>query len=367
MFRISNIDAVEFLASIDAQHDENYIITDPPYGNIESPHYEGPVKDPVLSPEYIKNLSSACYQKAKGTFLFCSLNQNEQWANALRKAGYEYVRVGVWVKPNAYWTPTPYTGGALEGFVYACKDRKGGTHSRIPAYVCSYGGHLKDGEEKHPFRKPVPLVRQVIRDLGIRGKNIIDPFAGGGSIGVASLLEGNNSFSNDLDLHVISNLQWRLNNFELWETSQPKRGIVLVPTRKPRKTHKPRKVQPEGQSSTEKKAPPKKRRTRPLSTDNKRAILMAMLEHTKRKADGGGMTEREFLETLLGSNFDKRMKKGEKKERGTLKRAYPVDKLWDECRFIKTTAAKAGKVIFFPKDTAKQKRERELLDILASL
>ena len=372
MFSISNIDAVEFMASINTQQDENYVITDPPYGNVDSPHYEGRVKDPVLSPEYIEKFSSACFQKATGTFLFCSLHQTERWSNVLRKVGYEYVRTGVWIKPNAYWTPTPYTGGALEGFVYACKHRKDGTHSRIPAYVCSYAGHIKDGERKHPFRKPIPLVRQVIRDINIRGKNIIDPFAGGGSIGVASLLEGNNSLSNDLDNHAIPNLQWSLDNFELWETSQPKRGIVLAKTRTPRKTHKPRAQTPVDEKTTGemiKDSPPRpKRKTRPLTTDQKRAILLAMVEHTKRHTeDNNPMTEREFLELLLGPDFDRRMKKGEKRERGTLKRAYPVDKLWAECRFIRATAAKKDKVVFFPKDTAKQKREKELFDIFDEL
>ena len=107
--------------------------------------------------------------------------------------------------------------------------------------------------------------------------------------------------------------------------------------------------------------PKRKRRTKPLSLTEKKAILLALKKHSDGKADGNGMTEREFLELLLGPRFDKRMKKGEKRVRGTLKRAFPVDKLWAECKFIRDTAAKANMKLIIPKETAAEKRERDCL------
>lgn len=376
IFSVSNIDAVKFLDSVSTDRRENYIVTDPPYGNIDSYHYEGSLKDPVLSDEYIKTFTDSCFKKAQGAFIFCDLNHVEKWSKALKTSGYKYARTGVWIKPNAYWVPTPYTGGALEGFVYACKSRADGAYSRIPAYICSFSGHLKEGEKGHPFRKPVPLVRQILRDLGLEDKNILDPFAGGGSIGVAALLEGNNSFSNDLDLHVIDNLEWRMSNFKLWETSQPKRGIIVAQPKRPRKTHKPRAAAPVAATEETKKKPKgsgKPRTTPPLTAGQKKAIVVAMLHHTKRKTEGKPMTEREFLTILLGPHYNVRLKKGQERIRGTLGRPYPQDKLWSECRKI----VKMGKkneigfkgekgfiTIDYPRDTAEMKAEREFLELL---
>jgi hypothetical protein len=376
------MDAVEFLLGVDTDNRQTYIITDPPYGNVDSPNWEGPVKDPVLSPEYMQSFSDACFQKARGTFLFCGLYQSQVWAKVLSKSGYEYVRTGVWIKPNAFWTPTPYTGGALEGFVYASKTRSDGTHSRIPAYVCSYAGHHKPGEEKHPFRKPVPLVRQIIRDLSIHDKIIIDPFAGGGSIGVSALLENNINFSNDLDGHVINNLEWRLSNYEMWASSQPKRGIVVAGPRKPRKTHKPRAAEPVADvekhlddqlaenaeaSGDDDKKPPKPRKTRPLNKEQKKQLLSALLIHTAKKKSGKGMTEREFLTILLGPDYNKKVLKGQKRQLGTLGRMYPLKKLWAECNFIQETLKIRGQPIHIPKANAKEKKQTEYLDILDQL
>ena len=43
---------------------------------------------------------------------------------------------------------------------------------------------------RHPFEKPVPLLRTIVRNASQPGDLILDGFAGSGSTGVAALLEG---------------------------------------------------------------------------------------------------------------------------------------------------------------------------------
>ncbi len=102
----------------------------------------------------------------------------------------------------------------------------------IPVYNCSFSGVLKPGESPHPFRKPIPLIRQIIRDLDLHGDTIIDPFCGSGSTGVAGLLEACRVKLNDRDISSVDLANFRTENFELWRSSEPKEGIKMTEQKK---------------------------------------------------------------------------------------------------------------------------------------
>jgi hypothetical protein len=350
-FTLKQSDALIALQNISTPKAETIVLTDPPYGIDKNWRYEGEFKDPDLGEEYRKQFCHWSHVKTSGCFVFCDIRQLAMWESCFDSVGFKHVRIGVWVKPNAYWNPSPYSASSLEGFVWACNDRTVfNVRSTIPAYKCSYGGHYKDGEERHPFRKPVPLVRQIIRDLDACGKTIVDPFAGGGSIPVGALLESCHVLVSDIDAATLPNLDWRLENYYMWETSVPKEDIKMT-----------------DDNNTDPKPKPKKRRKRSGYTDTERLkIIKVLAEATELKNSGGGMREYDFLATLLGPDFNKSAKdmKGAKRKYGKLERRISVSDLWKECRAIAKEAKAQGVELHIPQMSAAERKSSDIRRVL---
>ena len=100
----------------------------------------------------------------------------------------EYIRCGVWVKPDG----APQFTGDRPGVGWEAvlmlhrKGRKqwnGGGHHAV--WSC---GVQRDNS--HPTQKPLKLVREWVRLFTDPGDLIIDPFAGSGTTGVAAIAEG---------------------------------------------------------------------------------------------------------------------------------------------------------------------------------
>ena len=337
---ILNIDALECLSSLEPKQGPVYVITDPPYGETNKELYQGPSKDPVLTREYKAQFASLCFEKAEGVFMFCNVRQIEEYENVFESVGFPYVRCGVWIKPNAYWRPAPYTKGAIEAFIWACKTRKTSVQSVIPAYMCSTSGTLKPNEEHHPFRKPIPLIRKIIRDLGVCGSLIVDPFCGGGSIAVSALLEKCSVVAGDIDASIMENLEWRTKNFYLWKTSEPKEAIHMAGRR--------------GKKSKFE-----------FRAEERNHIIKLLNAHTDLvKSEKPGIREAEFLEKLLGKDYNRLPEKGKKREYGLIKRRVSVDRLWKECAVIARLAKQAGGELLIPKLSPAQRRDASIMAAL---
>lgn len=351
---VENLPALDFLNRLIDNKDKDLhysIFTDPPYGETDSR------LDPVLSDKEIKILSSKFYSLADEVFLFSGLTKFLIWKDSLSKAGYRYIRQGVWLKPNAFYNPSPYTSGGIEYFLFASKSREGLTC--FPAYRCSTAGHLKWAEENHPFRKPVPLARQIIRDafsLNTDGV-IVDPFAGSGSFGVAALVEGRATMLNDLDSGLMDNILWRTENYDLWHSSIPKEDIKVVETNT------------ETNQSDDEAKNRRKRKKFSWKEEEIQALCETMGAHTARvlaKNKDKGMTEDDFLLILQG-RMAKKNKKGQVVDEGRaglLKRRISADRIWTKCAWIQKLALANGKQLVFPRKTQREREQGVVLGFL---
>ncbi len=109
----------------------------------------------------------------------------------------EFVRFGVWVKPNGFPQQTgdrPGTGWEAVAILHR-KGRKrwnsGGHHA-----VWTYN---KPNNTVHPTQKPVALVREWLRDFTDPGELVLDPFAGSGTTAMACLYEGRRTLNCERD------------------------------------------------------------------------------------------------------------------------------------------------------------------------
>lgn len=356
-FELKNQPASVFLTELLNSKDPDLpysIFTDPPYGESNE------ACDKPLKTEEIRSLSLQFYNLANETFLFCGCKTLDLWKSSLKDAGYRYIRTGVWLKPNAYWQPTPYTGGGIEYFVFASKTREGRTC--FPAYICSTSGQLKWAEENHPFRKPVPLARQVIRDAFSNNQDgfIVDPFAGSGSFGVAGLLEERFIILNELDGSMLPNIEWRLEHYDLWNSSEPKEGIKVVD---------PKTDTNQTDDGAEPKTNTRKRGKFSWKEEEIKALCEAMAAHTKRvkaKTKDKGMTEAEFLQLLQGIPQEKN-KQGKITKRGTkglFKRRIAAARIWTKCAWIRKIALEKGQDLRFPKKTQREMETGAVLGFL---
>jgi site-specific DNA-methyltransferase (adenine-specific) len=84
----------------------------------------------------------------------------------------------------------------LSRLFYAAKTSRAERESglaKLPSTVSeifSSGGHGRPRANHHPTVKPVALCRWLVRLLAPPRGVVLDPFAGSGSLGIGSLLEG---------------------------------------------------------------------------------------------------------------------------------------------------------------------------------
>ncbi len=127
---------------------------------------------------------------------FCQIEAVAAWRGAMRSAGLDYVRGGIWVKPDA----TPQFTGDRPGVGFECiaiahqpgrKRWNGGGKRAVWTHV---GARFEGGSNKvrleHPTTKPIALMCELISDFTDPGETILDSYAGSGTTGVAALRLG---------------------------------------------------------------------------------------------------------------------------------------------------------------------------------
>lgn len=125
--------------------------------------------------------------------VFCQAEGAEPWREALESSGLQYVRQGIWVKPDAQ----PQLTGDRPGVGYETmviahpRGRKrwnGG--GRVAVYTHNKGAYMPgivggQNARPHPTTKPLPLMRDLVDDFSDPGELVCDPYAGSGTTGVA--------------------------------------------------------------------------------------------------------------------------------------------------------------------------------------
>ena len=125
---------------------------------------------------------------------FCQVEAVAIWRGALVSAGLDWIRGGVWRKPDG----APQFTGDRPGQGFEClaiahrlgrkKWNGGGRHAfwSCPLEHERGGG----GKAGHPTIKPTALMLALVADFTDPGETILDPFAGSGTTGVACLRLG---------------------------------------------------------------------------------------------------------------------------------------------------------------------------------
>ncbi len=131
---------------------------------------------------------------SRWTIAFCQIEAVGAWRSALVGAGLDWVRGGVWRKPNGAPQFTgDRPGQGHESLAIAHHPGKkrwngGGRHAfwDVPLDHHAGGG----GQAEHPTIKPIALMLALVADFTDPGETILDPFAGSGTTGVAALRLG---------------------------------------------------------------------------------------------------------------------------------------------------------------------------------
>lgn len=122
---------------------------------------------------------------------FCSMEQLGAYADA---AGKGWIRSGIWHRPRA----SPQFNGsgpaqAVEGIaiMHARRTKQrwngGGSHA---FWSVGHQPEEEGADRGHPTRKPLLLMRELVRLFSDKGEVIADLYAGSGTTGVAAIAEG---------------------------------------------------------------------------------------------------------------------------------------------------------------------------------
>lgn len=178
-------------------------ITDPPYGDVTHEGARSVTSTRALVPfasitsEELRAILVECGRIARRWFVATMEWRHIADFEREPPAGWRFVRFGVWVKPNGapqFTGDRPGTG--WEGVIVLHRDDaplrwNGGGHHGVWTVPKISG--------PHPTQKPLPLLRQFIRQFTDAGETIGDPFCGSGQTGVAALLEGRHFLGAEMD------------------------------------------------------------------------------------------------------------------------------------------------------------------------
>lgn len=154
---------------------------------------------------------------------FCQIEAIAAWRSCFEAAGIDWVRGGIWRKPDA----SPQFTGDRPGQGFECiaiahrPGRKrwngGGKHAVWQGLIeCDRSG--KGDKNPHPTMKPLTLMTQLVADFSNPGELIIDPFAGSGSTGVAALRMGRRFIGCEMQRKYVDLANERLRAEELGTT-----------------------------------------------------------------------------------------------------------------------------------------------------
>ena len=125
---------------------------------------------------------------------FCQIEAISAWRKAYEIAGLEWVRGGIWRKPDG----APQFTGDRPGQGFEClaighkagrKTWNGGGKHAVWTHSLEHG-HGGGIRNEHPTQKPLRLMMELVEDFTDPGETILDPFAGSGTTGVACLRLG---------------------------------------------------------------------------------------------------------------------------------------------------------------------------------
>jgi len=142
------------------------------------------------------------YPICSGWFIaFCTIEGVSKWADEINLSPMKYKRGCLWIKPDS----TPQLNGqcpaqGAECFVTAwCGDGHSKWNAGGKRGVYTHCTNQPDRTGLHPTEKPIPLMRDLLKDFTNQNETILDPFMGSGTTGVACVKLGRKFIGIELD------------------------------------------------------------------------------------------------------------------------------------------------------------------------
>jgi len=183
-----------------APEEVDEVLCDPPYTEHVHEGHVLPVRDreavpfdPAHPEDFLPELLG---RARRWVVCFCAF---EALGDYCRIAGDAWVRSGIWLKTN----PAPQMSGDRPGTpgeaiaIMHNPGRKvwnGGGKVALWRHAPAHGA-----ERCHPTPKPVSLMLDLVRDFTMPGELVWDPFAGGGTTGVACMKLGRRFLGHELE------------------------------------------------------------------------------------------------------------------------------------------------------------------------
>ncbi len=191
---IYNADCREVLPQLERV---DLVMTDPAYSEkthkgMRNGHNDNSIDFASVNAEFISGIFEQCAPKR---WLISFID----WRHAVEleakpPAGFEFVRLGVWVKRNPMPQLTgdrPATGWEAIAILHSLTTKKrwnGGGEAACYSYGTSRWGYF--GPSLHPTEKPLPLVTKILSQFAEADETVLDPFMGSGTSLVAAKVLG---------------------------------------------------------------------------------------------------------------------------------------------------------------------------------
>ncbi len=211
------------------------VLTDPPYnlglfmkqrdtniGALRSNHFAASDWDHIQQHDWEKKLDiffkeSARILKTKGALLiFVAIIKAETVIRIAQKHGFYYKTTGIWHKKN----PMPrnmnlHFINSTESWVYFINDGRTGTFNNNGKAIHDFYespiiGMSEKKLGKHPTQKPIALMEHFVKLLSNAGDTVLDPFMGGGSTGIASIINNRKFYGIELSKEYFNMSELRL-------------------------------------------------------------------------------------------------------------------------------------------------------------
>jgi site-specific DNA-methyltransferase (adenine-specific) len=185
------------------------VLTDPPYGipNLQQepgrgqdpqPYKQALSDDDNMTPDGVRVLLTDAFvvmekvlKPSAHFYVFFAPEWYQVLVDAARHSGMECDPVPIiWDKERA---SAPFYGykyaTSYEAILYGWKKPRERRLTDSCRNVLTFKA-IHSSKKRHPFEKPLPLLRYLIRQSTRKGEKVLDPFGGSGSTGVAALKEG---------------------------------------------------------------------------------------------------------------------------------------------------------------------------------
>lgn len=144
--------------------------------------------------------------------VFCQAEGASLWRASMERAGLQYIRQGIWIKPDAQ----PQLTGDRPGVGYETiviahpRGRKrwnGGGRVAVWEYTRASGDSPgapggRGGKAPHPTTKPLGLMAELVALFSEPGELVCDPYSGSGTTGVACRMLGRRFLGWESDVNM---------------------------------------------------------------------------------------------------------------------------------------------------------------------